>query len=162
MTIIQGVKYIVILLVIGSIVFAIHDNGRKIERGVWLKEQSDYQKALAKDLGEAMQRKADLEQDNLKSIAKAINEKDNAIALLEHDIKATRRLYVTEKNKKCSSGGVPRKTESSSQPGGQAGRVELYEQDERNIRRDYADAQRVVIQYEACRAALLPLVDVVN
>ena len=162
MTIIQAVKYGVILLVIGSIVFAIHDNGRKIERGVWLQEQSDYQQALAKELGEAMQRKADLERENLKSIAKAINEKDSSIAKLEHDINATRRLYVAAENKKCSPRDLSRKAESTGQSGGKAVRVELSEQDAENIRRDYTDAQRVVIQYEACRAALLPLVEVIQ
>jgi hypothetical protein len=156
------IKYIVITLLLCGLVSLIHNNGRKVERNKWLKEQSDYQQQLAKDFGEAMQRKAGIENTNNENVARVINEKDESLKKLEADIAANSSgMYVYAKgcgNKRT----VPGKAEGASKPDSATDRIRLSDEDAENIQRDYLDAQRVVVQYETCRAALLPLVNVVE
>lgn len=159
------IKYIVVTLLLCGLVFLIHNNGRKVERAKWLQEQSDYQQQLAKEMGEAMQRKAAIESINNENVARVINEKDEALKKLENDIAAIRAsnggMYVYAKacgNKRT----MPGKAEGASKPDSATDRIRLSDEDAENIQRDYRDAQRVVVQYDTCRAALLPLVNVVE
>ena len=90
----------------------------------------------------------------------------NAQAKLNNDLRrdldsvAGKRLYISAKACGNDSGSVPGTPKDTGQPGGGAGRVEISEPDAENIRRDYADAQRVVNQYLLCRQALMGIADI--
>lgn len=139
-----------------------YQHGKKIERAEWLGEKVRQDALLAKELGEAMATKAKVENENTDNLMRIINEKDAALDKLNADLAHTRGLYIRTKNTRCPANTVPGKAKSSGEPGSGAGRIELHPEDAANIRRDYADAQRVVVQYESCRRALLPLVEVVE
>lgn len=139
-----------------------YQHGKKIERAEWLGEKVLKDALLAKELSEAMAAKAKVENENTDNLMRIIDEKDAALDKLNSDLAHTRGLYIRTKNASCSANSVSGKTESSEQSGGGTGRERLPEPVEERLWGLAADAQKVVIQYEACRRALKPLVEVVE
>lgn len=136
--------------------------GKDIATVEWQAEKIKIQKGHQAELEKAMQHAYDVKTAWNKTLIEVINEANERNENLERDIVDlnSKRMYVTTKTKPCDS--VPGKTEGAGQFDRAASRVELSDEIARNIRRDYIDAQRVVNQYEACRAALIELVDVVE
>lgn len=141
----------------------IHQNGRAVERAEWLEKEKTQQDAQAKALGEAMQRVADQNEQNLKNTMGVLNEKDQAIDKLESDMRAQRAanrgLYITAKA--CGdNGAMPGQTKGAGRPGG-AEQIRLPADVERRLQ-DLAEiAQRLAIDHNACVAELVQLVEVV-
>ena len=93
-----------------------------------------------------------------KNLNKVIDDKDQAITKLqkaEHDARTVNRGLWVNSGACRGSAAVPvRNNAGAGLTSGGAGRVRLSLQDEHDIRLAFGDAQRVVIQYNACRARL--------
>lgn len=154
------------LAIIGAcwvvVLYAIHENGRSVERAEWLEKEKTQQEAQAKALGEAMQRVADQSERNQQNTMEVLDAKDRAINKLQNDMRAQRTasgLWITAEA--CGDGGaMPGKTESPGQPR-DAKPVRLPEDVERRLRDLAETAQRVAIDHNACVAELAQLVVVV-
>lgn len=123
------------------------------------------QNIVAVEVAASVKRVQEFRDEQEKNLVEVINGKEKAISDLqkrERDaVAANRGLWVSAAA--CSGAdGVSAKTSSPgitvSAPRG----VRLSSEDESHIRADYGDAQRVVIQYAACREKLRSLVDVVS
>ncbi|MBV6447310.1 hypothetical protein [Nitrosomonas sp.] len=140
----------------------IHENGRKVERAVWLERDNERITAQAKELGEAMERVA---AQNRKTM-EVINERDQALAKLENDMRtqraANRGLWIDAKACRDSTAvQVPgQQTGSASKPGG-AGQIRLPADVERRLQEIGQLAQETVIKHNACVDELRSLVQVV-
>lgn len=139
----------------------IHENGRKVERAVWLERDNERITAQAKELGEAMERVA---AQNRKTM-EVINERDQALAKLENDMRtqraANRGLWIDAKACRDSTAvQVPGQTGSASKPGG-AGQIRLPADVERRLQEIGQLAQETVIKHNACVDELRSLVQVV-
>lgn len=154
------------LAIIGAawyVVNAIHHNGRTVERAEWLEKEKAQTDAIAKEMGEAMQRVADQNEQNQENTMEVLNAKDQAINKLEDDMRAQRAanrgLWITAKA--CSNNGaVPGQTKGSSQPS-DAEPIRLPEDVERRLRDLAETAQRLAIDHNACVAKLAPLVEII-
>ena len=154
------------LLVIGTCWFVaheIHQNGRIVERAVWLEKEKQQQEAISKALGEAMRRVADQNEQNSKNTMEVLNAKDEAINQLENDMRAQRAanrgLWITAKA--CGDNGAASgQTKGSSQPG-DAEQIRLPEDVERRLRDLAETAQRLAIDHNACVDELAPLVEII-
>lgn len=116
---------------------------------------------VAVEVAASVQRVHDFRDEQDKNLMGVINEREKAIADLERRERdsVNRGLFVSASA--CSGqNGMPGKTDSASVAISGAGRVRLSAQDEHDIRTDYGDAQRVVIQYNACREKLKSLVEI--
>jgi hypothetical protein len=161
------IKYVVVTLLLCGLVFLIHSNGRKVESADWLKEQNEYQQQLAKEIGDAIKRKSDMENAITESLARTINERDQELKKLETDMAAMRAsnrgLYISAKA--CRGSSVSGKAESASKPDRTAdttGKIRLPGETEQNLYALAGDAQELVIRYDKLREACLPLVQVVQ
>lgn len=139
----------------------IHENGRKVERAVWLGRDNERIAAQAKELSEAMERVA---AQNRKTM-EVINERDQALAKLENDMRtqraANRGLWIDAKACRDSTAvQVPGQTGSASKPGG-AGQIRLPADVERRLQEIGQLAQETVIKHNACVDELRSLVQVV-
>lgn len=139
-----------------------YQHGKKIERAEWVEKNAQRDALLANELGEAMAAKARIEDENTDNLMRIIDDKDAALDKLNRDLVNTRGLYIRAKNTSCPANAVPGKAESTGESGGGAGRERLPEPVEAGLWKLAADAQKVVIQYETCRQALRPLVEVVD
>ncbi|AEJ02163.1 hypothetical protein Nit79A3_2391 [Nitrosomonas sp. Is79A3] len=154
------------LLVIGAcwfVVHEIHQNGRTVERAEWLEKEKAQTDAIAKAMGEAMQRVAEQNEKNQKNTMEVLNAKDQAINNLENDMRAQRAtnrgLWITAEA--CDdNGAMPGKTKNTSQPGDPE-QIRLPGDVERRLRDLAETAQRLAIDHNACVAELAPLVDVI-
>lgn len=148
--------------VVGVGVYKIHQNGRMAERVEW-QERESARISIQSHLAAEAEKNNALERDsrylNLMEVVNAQAKLNND---LQRDIDgvADKRLYINTKS--CGNAGSPMlgAPQNTSEPGSGAGRAELSESDAENIRRDYADAQRVVNQYLLCRQALMGIADI--
>lgn len=116
---------------------------------------------VAVEVAASVQRVHDFRDEQDKNLMGVINEREKAIADLEQRERtaANRGLFVS--SAACNGqNGMPGKTDSASVVVSGSGRVRLSGEDESHVRIDYGDAQRVVIQYNACRKKLKSLVTV--
>ena len=166
-SLIRYLPYIIgALAIVGSlwyVVSAIHQTGRTVERAEWLEKEKAQTDAIAKSMGEAMQRVADQNERNSKNTMEVLNAKDQAISQLENDMRAQRAanrgLWITAKA--CGDNGAARgKTKSTGQPG-DAEPIRLPEDVERRLRDLAETAQRLAIDHNACVAKLAPLVEII-
>ena len=142
----------------------IHDNGRKVERAVWLERNNERITAQAKELSEAMERVAAQNRQNLNKTMEVINERDQALSKLENDMRAQRAanrgLWIDAKACRDSAAvQVPGQTSSASKHGG-ANQIRLPADVERRIQEIGQLAQETVIKHNACVAELRNLVNV--
>lgn len=89
--------------------------GKKVERAEWLERDAEQRDQMAKELSEAMQRKAEHETKNENNLMRVINEKNKEIANLERDLDNAGRVRIVTKKPDCPTHSVPRKTESASE-----------------------------------------------
>ena len=74
---------------------------------------------------------------------------------------ANHGLWINAQNCANSNDAAVGRTEDPGIDGGATGRIRLPGQIEQDLWGFAADAQRVVIQYETCRRALMSLIEVV-
>lgn len=155
------------LTIIGAcyyVVHSIHENGRQVERAIWLEKEKADKDAIAKALGEAMQRVADKNERNSKNTMEVLNAKDQAINKLENDVRAQRAtnrgLWIDRKA--CDrANALSGQTKGASQPNNSEF-LRLPVDVEQSLRDLAETAQRLAIDHNACVAELSPLVDVSN
>lgn len=121
------------------------------------------QEIVAVEIGESVKRVQEFRDEQEKNLVEVINGKDKAIADLQKReraaLAANRGLFVHAPA--CNgSDRVSAETDSASLTIGGTGRARLSPEDEHDIRAAFGDAQRVVIQYNACREKLRSLVTV--
>jgi len=143
----------------------IHENGRKVERAVWLGRDNERIAAQAKELSEAMERVAAQNRQNLNKTMEVINERDQALAKLENDMRtqraANRGLWIDAKACRDSTAvQVPGQTGGASKPGGTS-QIRLPADVERRLQEIGQLAQETVIKHNACVNELRSLVQVV-
>lgn len=162
------IKIVALLAIIGAaiagisyVVDSLQDQGREMEKAKNLTDKAKEDETRAIAFGEAVKRVQDYRDEQERNLIEVMNGKDKAIADLEKReraaIAAGRGLYIS--SQACSSPAA-REGETTG-PGlvtGGSGRVRLSLADESNVRTDYGLAQRVVIQYNACREKLRTLV----
>lgn len=166
---------LVILLTFGGGGFAGYQHGKKIERAEWQEKEAKQRDELAKELAAAIARKSAHESAQQTNLMKVINEKDNTINQLNHDLASANRLRITTKSATCPENtlrgeakGASKPTESTSDAtvriaGGV--RQEIQSTDEiinREIWRVYEEKERLKAYAKALRAELEPLVEVVD
>lgn len=159
---IKAIPYIIVAIVLLSIGYGIHENGRKVERVIWQEKENKLMAAQAKELDAAMKRVAAQNEQNLNHTMGVINERDKAIAKLEDDMRTqratSRGMYISAKA--CSDKpAVPGKADSTGQYGGD-GQIRLPADVEQRIREIGQLAQETVIKHNACVAELKNLVNV--
>lgn len=89
--------------------------GKKVERAEWLERDAEQRDQIAKELSEAMQRKAEHETANENNLMRVINEKNKEIANLERDLDNAGRVRIVTKKPDCPTHSVPRKTEGAGE-----------------------------------------------
>lgn len=122
----------------------------------------DEQNKIAVEVAESVKRVHDYRDEQEKNLSGVINERDEQIAKLEkseRDARAANRGLFVSAGTCASSHGVPSEAKSAEVANSRSDRVRLSSEDAENIRRDYSDAQAVVIQYQACRKMLSSLVN---
>ncbi|MCP5245671.1 MAG: hypothetical protein H6937_06910 [Burkholderiales bacterium] len=96
----------VFLLSIGGAGLVGIDHGKKLERSAWLERDAKQRDALAKELGEAMERVAKQNEQNEINLLRAINEKDETINQLNSDLVAAGRVQFRTKSTACNEDAV--------------------------------------------------------
>lgn len=105
----------------------IHDNifndGRAVERAVWLEKDKDRIEEQAKELGEAMDRVAKQNEINITKTMEVVDERDKALAKLKNDMRTmranTRGMWISAKA--CDDSGhssLSGRNDDSSESGG--------------------------------------------
>lgn len=161
---------VLVALVLGGaylLVDAIHESGYESgeahERTLW----QDKQAALAAELALSMERMAAARAKDEKQLLGIIDEKNRQNKVLDDRVNAlvtaNRGLWVAARETPAiatnAKGG---KTCDSGVTGGGTGRTRLPENAERFLRARAIAADKVVIQYEACRAALKNITVIAN
>lgn len=126
-------------------------------------EKVKEQQAIAVEVAASVKRVQEFRDEQEKNLSEVINAKDKAIDDLqkrERDALAANRGLFISAGACTGANGMSAKTPGASVNVSGAGRVRLSGEDESHIRADYGDAQRVVIQYNACREKLKSLVEV--
>jgi hypothetical protein len=129
------------------------------ERNEKIKEQQQ----IAVEVAASVKRVQEFRDEQEKNLSEVINAKDKAIEDLqkrERDARVANRGLFVSARACASSHGMPAEAESPEVANSGPDRVRLSSEDEQHIRADYGDAQRVVIQYNACRDKLKELVTV--
>ena len=104
---------LVFLLSIGGAGLVGLDHGKKLERSAWLERDAKQRDALAKELGEAMERVAKQNEQNEINLLRAINEKDETINQLNSDLVVAGRVQFRTKSTACNGYAVRGQTESA-------------------------------------------------
>ncbi len=126
-------------------------------------EKIEQQNIIAVEVAESVKRVQEFRDEQEKNLVEVINEREKSLADLHKReraaVAANRGLFVSAAT--CSGkNGVSAETGSTSIVSSGADRVRLSFTDEHDIRSAFGDAQRVVIQYNACREKLKSLVTV--
>jgi len=144
----------------------IHENGRKVERAEWLERDNERIAAQSIELREAMERVAAQNRQNLNRTMEVINEREQALAKLENDMRiqrvANRGLWGDAKACRDSTAlQMSGQTDGASKPGG-TGQIRLPGDVERRIQEIGQLAQETVIKHNACAEQLKSLVNVTS
>lgn len=157
------IKYTIVIILAVSVLAYVYDAGKRSERSEWLDKESEF-----------LARQNAIKEENSKRIKEyqakydeimmgAFNNYEQERKNLNNRISelSNQRMYITaSKDSGCNR--LPAKTKDSSGIDSSAGRVELSDEDGKNIRDDYGTAQRLVMQYEALRNICLPLIEVIE
>lgn len=156
------IKYgIILATTIGIIYFFYdysYDRGVTHERNKWELTESKRQQATAVVL-EKNATEAERRNTKLMEIVAEKNQLTDDLRTANERI-STKRLYIESKSAVCNNRVSQAK--NSSQFSRRAGSVELSTTLARKIREDYRLAQEVVIQYNACRAELKNIAEVIK
>jgi hypothetical protein len=159
---------VLVALVLGGaylLVDVIHDSGYESgeahERTIWQGKQA----ALAAELALSMERMAAARAKDEKQLLGVIDEKNRSNKALDDRVaalvNANRGLWV-DRAKADANGTATGKACDFGLAGGGTGRARLPENVERFLRARAVAADKVVIQYEACRAALKNITVIAN
>ena len=157
------IKYAIVIILAVSVLAYVYGAGKDSERAEWLDKEREF---LAKQnaIKEENYKRIKEYQDKYDQILmEAFNNYEQERKNLNNRIDElnNKRMYVTAaKNSGCNR--LPAKTKDSGGVDSPPNRIELSDEDGKNIRNDYGTAQRLVLQYEELRAICLPLVDVVE
>lgn len=164
---IQILKYLLpgILLagLIGYLGLSQYQKGKSHGQAVWEMKytqlQLQHQSALAEKERELRMRQAEQQVALIKledKYREEVEHRDAAISNLSN-----RGLYVTQTRCPTTGNGLP-KAENTGPAGRPTDRVRLSAEDERSLVAIADDAQRVVEQYNRCRAALTAVSEIVD
>jgi hypothetical protein len=115
---------IVLFLSFGAGGFIGLDHGMKIKNAEWLEKDAKQREALAKELGDAMNRVAKQNEKNEITLLRAINEKDQILNQLDSDLADARRVQFRTKSTACDGNPVRRQTKNTgdtTEPAGEPG-----------------------------------------
>lgn len=158
-----------VVCVIGFVIHSIHESGFDAgvnkERSFWQeknakqeKERSRNEEVKARELRLAMEREAKDWLDHEKNLLGVIDEKTRKNKELDTQLASVRNAYrglwIDSQGKVCGGISETGKADDTSVPGGGTGQTRLPERAERFLQTLAADADRVVIQYDACRKEL--------
>lgn len=158
------IKYAVIAVVIGSIAFAIHSNGRKIERAEWLEKEREEKARLQAGIDQIVKHVEEQNKAVVTNTIDALNEREKQIEKLNNDYDAlfnTHQRLRFKTNRASCDQPLPGQTESASLPAG-AVTVELPAAIESGIRAIGRDIEQELINCNALRDIIEPVVEVVN
>lgn len=141
----------------------VYSAGKDSERAEWLGKEREFltrQNAIKED---AKKRIEENQAKYDKILMGAFNNYEQERKNLNNRIDelSNQRMYITAA-KSTSCNRVPSKAKDSSGVDSAPNRVELSDEDGKNIRNDYGTAQELVEQYKALRNICLPLVEVVE
>lgn len=136
-----------------------YETGKEHELAACIDRFNLTQQAYEERLAEAIKLKQEADIYNQKNLEQVIHEKNNAISKLNDDLNSMRGLYITTKKPSCD---LPREAKGPGEPDSGTSRERLPDPVEEGLWKLVSDAQKVVIQYEACRKALLPLVEIMD
>lgn len=156
-------KYVLPGLLLASLVgyggYKVHEDGRMVERAIWQERELKQQEAAKEALLNAHKLAAFQAAEHRKQLEELTNAKKQAIKTLKRDVAdlSKRGLYIT-----ASACPDPGSTEAADTSGVSStpGRIRLPFETETNLISMAEDAQQVVIQYNACRAELMQIADV--
>lgn len=128
--------------------------GQKVEMSKWQARIMEQEDAALKALTQQRELARSRMQEQQQAMIGALNERDREIERLSaaNINLSTRGLYV--KCPQSNNSRVPGTAEDTKVDGGAPGRVRLSQEDERRLISIADDAQRVVVQYNTCRAVL--------
>ena len=155
----QLIAGLVVVIVLGFIGSAIHNNGRQVERAIWQAKALDEASVHEAQLKAAWALAEALEEQHQEKIQEIKHVKEQAIEKLNRDIAdiSARGLYIPTPRPDPRT----QETKDTSGVSGSADRVRLPPEIETGLLDLARDAQRVVVQYESCRSALMSLTEVV-
>lgn len=144
---------------IGYAGYKVREDGKLVERAIWQERELKQQEAAREALLRAHMLATHQAAAHRKQLEELTNAKKQAIKTLERDVVDLRKrgLYITASA--CPDPGASEATDTSgaSSP---AGRIRLPLEAEAGLISLAEDAQRVVIQYNACRTELMQIADV--
>lgn len=155
------IKYAVIVAWLSAVVFAIHQNGRKVERTEWLQKEIEQREQLALELEVAMQRVTDLKEQHQDNLMRSLNERETEINRLNNDLANAKRLHIRTKSAACDANAVPGKAEGPGLPDG-AVETELPAEIERSLRELAGEAERELINCNALKNIVAPHIEVIQ
>jgi hypothetical protein len=155
------IKYAVIIAVIGSIVIAIHHNGRQIERAEWLEKDRDEKKRMRIGVNQIINHVRNEERAEHINTMRSLDERENEIEKLNNDYNAlldsNKRLQFKASAASCSK-PLPGKAENTGLPAGEV-TIELPAKIERGLRSIGKDVEIELINCNTLRDIVRPLVD---
>lgn len=155
---------LLLILVLLGITYLVHEDGRKVERAVWLQEKTDLLESRALELDKATKLAARQNKDLAIHTIGVIDERDKALAALKDTItnQRTKSTGMWISAKACSDKStMPGQTSSTSESSG-ADYIRLPEDVERSLEEAGQRAQETVIKHNACVAELSKLVTIAN
>lgn len=157
------IKIVVVVIMAISVMAYVYSAGKDSERAEWLGKEREFltrQNAIKDDA------KKRIEENQAKYdeiLMGAFNNYEQERKNLNNRIDelSNKRMYITaSKNTSCNR--LPAKTKDSIGVDSSPNRIELSDEDGKNIRDDYGAAQKLVMQYERLREVCLPLVEVIE
>lgn len=141
----------------------VYSAGKDSERAEWLDKEQEFLAQQSAIKEENSKRIKEYQDKYDQILMEAFNNYEQERKNLNNRISelSNQRMYITAA-KSTSCNRVPAKTKDSSGVDSAPNRVELSDEDGKNIRNDYGTAQELVEQYKALRNICLPLVEVVE
>ena len=152
---------VLILSILGYAGYQVHDNGRQVERVIWQEKVIEEAQIAEAELAMALALVATQAEEHRKQLQELTNAKQEAILALERDVAdlSNRGLYIPASSCPDPGSGEATDTGGASKA---SSRIRLPQAIENNLIQLAADAQRVVIQYEACRTELMEITTIIG
>lgn len=167
---------IIVIAIISFIAWAIssiYKAGEESKNAEWLVKDARQRDALAKAMGEAMQRVADQRKKDAIHTMEVVNEKNDQINRLNSDIADGKRMRIHTQSPACNGNSMPGKDISSSDTGrasdGTGIRISAEHDEEIYVSEEiindiinglHKDRELLKIHLKACIKELKPLVEV--
>lgn len=157
------IKYAAIAILTVMVLAYVYSAGKDSERAEWLDKEQEFLAQQSAIKEENSKRIKEYQDKYDQILMEAFNNYEQERKNLNNRIDelSNQRMYITaSKNTSCNR--LSAKTKDSSGVDSAPNRVELSDEDGKNIRNDYGTAQELVMQYERLREVCLPLVEVVE